>query len=251
MGSLAITVWLLALTRRDATRLLAGLATVGVGVLASACGRGKGDGGIRYKMIVEVQTPAGSKSGSAVREYLATPQWGANGRSTHTELRGEAVIVDLSGGRAVFALLRAINYESGEYNGWVEWAAELGASTFKNEPVELFPSFPPDKPGTAPRWRRTREDWVPYLVTFKDENDPTTVVALSPTDFAAVLGPGYSLTRITVELTNEHPLWIIRQRLRWLVDYSGPRLDPKYKGSMHPNLSQLLEHTDFYERPAR
>lgn len=231
--------------------LLAGLAAVGTVLLAVACGREKDGKTIRYKMTVEVQTPAGPRTGSAVREYLTTPQWGANGRSTHTRLRGEAVIVELPDRRAIFALLRATTYESGEFNGLMVSAARRGAGTFGNEPVEVFPSFPPDPPGTAPFRRKTLADWVPYLVTFTEQSDPTTVVKLSPMDFAAVLGPGFTLTRITVELTNEHPVWIIRQRLRWLLDTTGSSLDPNFIGSTHPNLSQVLDRRDFYDKPIK
>ena len=43
----------------------------------------------------------------------------------------------------------------------------------------------------------------PLLVTFTDINDPKTVKKVDPEDLAAVFGPGVSLKRITLEITDE------------------------------------------------
>ena len=43
----------------------------------------------------------------------------------------------------------------------------------------------------------------PLLVTFTDITDPTTVKQVNPTNLAATFGPGVSLKRITLEITDE------------------------------------------------
>jgi hypothetical protein len=54
--------------------------------------------------------------------------------------------------------------------------------------------------------RATREvprEHYPLLVTFDDINDPTTVKRVDPDDLAASFGPGVSLNRITLTITDE------------------------------------------------
>ncbi|MEX2492944.1 MAG: hypothetical protein WD425_14410, partial [Nitrospirales bacterium] len=46
------------------------------------------------------------------------------------------------------------------------------------------------------------EDY-PLLVTFTDITDPTTVKQVDPDNLAATFGPGVSLKRITLEITDE------------------------------------------------
>ncbi|MDP3550575.1 MAG: hypothetical protein Q8R81_09275, partial [Novosphingobium sp.] len=62
---------------------------------------------MRYKMTVEVETPEGLKTGFAVRELEFRDRSGFPlGESRpQIKLRGEAVAVDLGGGRTLFALL--------------------------------------------------------------------------------------------------------------------------------------------------
>ncbi|MDR4487070.1 MAG: hypothetical protein R3B83_06040 [Nitrospirales bacterium] len=57
------------------------------------------------------------------------------------------------------------------------------------------------------------------LVTFTDLTDPTTVKKVDPENLAATLGPGVSLKRITLEITDE-PVTEgkIEQVLGWLDD---------------------------------
>lgn len=60
----------------------------------------------RYKMTVEVVTPVGIKTGSAVREVKVQLGYGpASEMGPRITLKGGAVVVDLGDGRALFALL--------------------------------------------------------------------------------------------------------------------------------------------------
>lgn len=65
----------------------------------------------RYRLTVEVETPQGLRTGSSVIEVeLSQPRDSARtlpqARKILREFRGEAVAVDLPGGRTLFALLR-------------------------------------------------------------------------------------------------------------------------------------------------
>ena len=80
----------------------------------AACGSNER---MRYKMIVEVETPAGVKSGHAVREVRYIPKSGtffAEG-SVSWKMRGEAVAVDIAPGKTLFALLSS-------HDGQVDYA---------------------------------------------------------------------------------------------------------------------------------
>lgn len=75
-------------------------------------------------------------------------------------------------------------------------------------PFSVF--FPGEAPvkvaGRFETLRETREvprNRYPLLVTFTDINDPTTVQRVDPKDLAATFGPGVSLKRITLEITDE------------------------------------------------
>lgn len=71
-----------------------------------------------------------------------------------------------------------------------------------------------------------REDY-PMLVTFRDRLDPTSVVEVDPADAAASLGPGYSIRRITVSVTDD-PITDgeVAKWLPWLSRFDQPVLVP-------------------------
>jgi hypothetical protein len=149
---------------------------------------------IRYKMIVEVDTPEGLKTGVAVREVRYTkpsslpsigesrPQW---------RIKGEAVAVDLPGGRTLFALLRSEARE--DFGGREVWSILKQSD---EDEVELWPSTP--KTG-----RPQVFDPKPMLVHFKNIDEPDTVERVDPNAAGAALGTGYRLRRIIVSRTSE------------------------------------------------
>lgn len=102
------------------------------------------------------------------------------------------MVVELTSHQYLFALLT--------YNAF------LARDVFKDLIIEAVHA-----PGE--RWAvalsRLREARVidprhcPALVTFPDINDPVTVTKVDPDNLAATFGPGVSLKRITLELTDE------------------------------------------------
>ncbi|MBA4174919.1 MAG: hypothetical protein C0511_20270 [Hyphomicrobium sp.] len=180
----------------------------------------------RYRLTVEVETPQGLRTGSSVIEVRQII-----GRSGSSPLRsqiyrhakGEAVAVDLPGGKTLFALLRSDND--------VEWAAqvmhriapeiqgETSEEAFDNVllikgAVELPRTFPPVA------WIPERSAY-PMLVTFGDLADPTSVAEVNPDDLAASFGEGVHLKRITVELTDDPVTSGIEERMGWLANHVG------------------------------
>ena len=156
----------------------------------------------RQKMVVLVDSPEGEKRGESViavnfargneRLMRAT-----DGSGVRWYVRGEAAVVDLGGGRYLFALLKG----AGSYLG----NAGVNAYVFSSrkyapgeiEAIKAVENARRNKPKRLPR------GMYPLLVTFGDINDPKTVKKVDPDNLAAAFGPGYRLKSITLEITDE------------------------------------------------
>lgn len=205
-----------------------GVLVGGALALLGACGVSGGDT-YRFKMTVEVDTPVGLKSGSSVYEVEAknvaalTP----GGVGLQMKVKGEALAVDLPGGRTLFALLKTVNAKGHNDLGYtsmvaldplfrwdyVESAERIASGVGLTSPAEVLPEN------------------HPMLVTFKDMKDPASVERVDPDDLAASFGAGYRLKAITVQVTDEPVMVGIQKRLGWLKSHSGS-LD--YSGRLHP-----------------
>lgn len=207
----------------------------------------------RYRLTVEVDTPEGLKTGSSVIEVDT-----GGGRSTMApagsvimhKLRGEAVTVNLGKGQYLFALLR-----SKSEGDWAKQVMFLLTPYVRSSDGKHFEATFRDmlkRTGEIelPSYFRNRghiknRPARPMLVTFGDVNDPTSVEEVDPDDLADTFGDGFSLKRITVQITDDPVTGGLEERLEWLSEYPEPRLDPEYRGSTNPNLSQRLWHGDF------
>jgi hypothetical protein len=180
---------------------------------------------IRYRMTVEVETPAGLRTGSAVRAVsrsspfpIAFPLLGEQRGQSWVE--GEPVIVDLPEGQTLYALLTSAG-GNGEFAARIPdwtmgWRTERGIA---QGPVELW-----SNPPTA----SSRFDPIevrPMLVTFRNVHDPMSVELVDPANLSAQFGDGVQLRRIIVEVTNEDVTDGIEQRLRWLARLRGRYLN--------------------------
>lgn len=198
------------MTRRG---VLGAMATVGMGLIAGACGL-LSSNSYRYRMTVEVDTPAGMRSGSSVMEITSRLQTNPGGAApVKTDLKGEAVAVDLPDGRTLFALLRD------GLAGDVTLAFEPG---YRGRPEQFVASV--EKLGRRDQRGRTAvlpPDKYPMLVTFRDINDPTSVQAVEPGNLAASFGPGVRLRRIMLEITGDGVSGGLEKRLPWLPAQHG------------------------------
>jgi hypothetical protein len=211
------------MARRGVLGVLAG----GAAALLSGCGRGER---LKYKMTVEVDTPEGVKSGYAVREVRFSAKSGtffAEGSATW-RVRGEAVAVDLGGGKLLFALLVSQGRRE-SYAGNDIWDLLEDKPKARDGKLELWPSMPA-MGGLPPDLKA--EIILPMLVTFTDTNDPKSVQRVDPANLAASFGPGVSLKRIVVEVTDEAVTSGIEKRLGWLEGHQGS-LD--FTGQLHPD----------------
>jgi hypothetical protein len=156
----------------------------------------------RQKVTVEVEGPTEPLSAASVMEVIcgSSPQWlrGIGGGGLGCQLQGEAVSLEIAPSQVLFALL-------------------TGAPGSQNYPKKVaYHVFFPDRTLTTVEERGEqlekgfhgevrdlpRQNY-PLLVTFTDINDPKTVQKVDPDNLAATFGPGVSLKRMTLEITDE------------------------------------------------
>jgi hypothetical protein len=159
---------------------------------------------LRYRMTVEVQTPGGPKSGSAVQELVLWRQrliplpgaggsdWGG-GYSAY----GEAPFVDLGNGAVLFTTLHDRQYS---YQHEITSVALKGLHVF-----ELRKRFPDSDTRILNELIKTKplnvlkREHYPMLAIFTDMTEPKSLVEVSPDNLAARFGPGVTLDRITFQ----------------------------------------------------
>lgn len=193
---------------------------------------------VRYKMTVEIQTPEGIKSGSAVREVIgrtppSIPMLGEDRGSI--SVRGEAVAVGLPDGQTLFALLTG---PSGE----TDYAATVPLRVNGNltdSIIELWPKAPVhvhNPQGLAQ---------PPMLVRFRDISEPKSVEKVEPDSLEVSFGQGVKLMRITIQRTVEPVTTGIEERLKKLGIEPNHSLDNDFKMTTNPTLAQSLGYDDF------
>ena len=195
-------------------RMFLGFGVAAVAMMLSGCGGGSSNT-YRFKVKVEAETPDGPAIGSSVLEGKIVTN---SGGGVLPSVRGEAVAVDLPGGRTMFALLRSGN--DSNWAGRVMMLLEQGVGGSADQVLARVKAMRGEQ--ALPRmWPvqgiLPRRSAYPTLVTFGDLDDPTSVVEVDPDDLAATFGEGYALKRITVQVTDEALTDNIEDRLAWVT----------------------------------
>jgi hypothetical protein len=166
--------------------------------------------GHKFRLTVDVETPAGVKLASTV--LAVTPDRGyARGGSTRTS--GDAVLVDLGGGNSLVALLAhldgkldptAINYVAlRAYN------AAAGRRVNFNDMNK--------QTGIVP----VEGALIPVLLAFSDPANPGSARLVTPDDAQAALGKGFRLRGLSAEVVPNG--W-------WPIDFGGFLGEPVTRG---------------------
>lgn len=221
-------------------RLSAGAMLGAAALLLAGCGLLSPSESYRYRMTIEVETPAGLRTGSSIIEVTtgkgpAFP--GPEAATLHTRIRGEAAAVDLPDGQTLFALLR--NSTSSQA------AASHALSAFaEREPGLRYMSWR-EQIGALKRMRGQAElprSAYPTLVRFTNISDPGTVEQVDPNNLATVFGPGVHITRITVALTEDGLTEKMKAHLPWLESIGRQR------GTLIPDPPRLLRDTTLIQQ---
>ena len=196
--------------------LIGGLIVVG-GTLAY-CYVGLAQYTWHQKMTIEVEVNGQLYTGASVVKVTvqeSEPLTKQLGYPLHFGATGEAAYVELPGNRYLFALLGGGPSNSGPQTN----ALNIFQDQLPRKGLERFAVL-----STSRFKTEIPESQYPLLVTFTDLTDPTTVKAVDPENLAATFGPGVSLKRLTLEITDE-PVTEgkIEQVLGWWCDLRKKR----------------------------
>ena len=240
-------------------RFVAGVSAIFLALAPFAWSEAIPAGSWRYKVTVEVDTPEGPKSGSAVREATVHSKRSIFGkRSTWITVKGEAVIVDLGERGVLFSIMGKTDY----------------SIVFRSFPV---PGNGPGAGGLTPKgieyYKKLKKagdvlipEQYPMLVHFRDLSDPNTVELVLETNgcrqqnaqglcvdgelrvvknrFEEFFGTGVSLKKIRIEMTDETVTERIIAFLPWLLKVGGGYLDGSF-ASQSKKLSNRLDGGQF------
>lgn len=162
--------------------------------------------GHKYRMTVEVETPEGVKTASGV--VAVTPDRSYT-RDRGTRTSGDALYVDLGGGRNVVATLahfdKALDLDAVNYVALRAYPAATGKRVNFNDMSK--------QTGVVP----VKGALIPLLVAFADPANPGSARVVSPDDAGAVLGKGFRLHGITAEAVPNG---------FWPIDFGGALGEP-------------------------
>jgi len=165
--------------------------------------------GHKYRLTVEVETPEGVKSASGI---LAVQPDRGYSRSGHTRTLGDAVLLDLGGGKNLIALLAHVD-KTVELDGMNYLALRAynaaGRKVSFNDISRMTGPVP------------VQGALIPVLVTFVDPGNPATARAVPPDEAEAALGKGFHLHGISAE--------VVPNGL-WPLDFGGPFGQPVTRG---------------------
>ncbi len=173
----------------------------------------------RYKITVEIETPEGIKSGSAVREVRAWRNLvGAlpDANEITYEVIGEAAVVDIENNRVVLALPNYFRF--------------LDAFSVSRNNIQSVDHFKQIQTGEA----RDISFNDYSLIVFLDKNDPRSIATLTSKNIENKLGSRVKVKNIRIAITDEavtsgrvrkHLKWFDTQQIslgRWNPDYPDP-----------------------------
>ena len=166
----------------------------------------------KYRLTVEVETPDGRKSASGVVAVHPDRSYSRGGK---TRTAGDAVYVDLGGGKNLVALLahidKNIDLESMNYVALRAYiAAAAGGKRVSFNEMNRQTGIVPVK-----------GEQIPLLVTFADPGNPATARSVQPDDAAAALGTGYRLHGVSAEVVPNG---------FWPLDFGGMLGEPVSRG---------------------
>ena len=160
------------------------------------------------RLTLIVETPQGEVRGSAVTEVtnvLTDGDWVLpEARGVRSTTKGEAVVVEVTPGHYLFALLDGVDHFAyaafalNTHPDPTERSYEAAMRKLASVPLDTPAALDPNDVA-----RQMHDAGFPILVTFTDITDPKTVRKVDPENLAASFGPGVSLKAATLEVTQE------------------------------------------------
>jgi hypothetical protein len=165
--------------------------------------------GHKYRLTLEVETPAGVKSASGV--ISVHPDRGYS-RHGHTSSSGDAVFVDLGDGKNLVALLahidKLIDLDDVNFVALRAYKA-AGRNVSFNDMNRMTGAVP------------VTGALVPVLVTFGSLSDPASARTVKADDLESMFGKGFHLWAVSAEVVPNG---------FWPLDFGGPLGEPVTRG---------------------
>jgi hypothetical protein len=164
----------------------------------------------RYKITINVQTPDGIKSGSAVREVsnsFTDIGAGLPEATNKPDIQGEAVIVDLGEKGKLYGLINSGSHK--ELSTVFPYTKAEGIA----DEIRHYKNLPVGKTGEL-----TDKRYWPQMVTFEDLLDPMCVQAVNKEDISETFGEGYAIDSIMIEVTDKPVTHKIDDTLKFSLD---------------------------------
>jgi len=162
--------------------------------------------GHKYRLTVEVETLEGRKSASGVMAVHPDRSYSRGGQ---TRTAGDAVFVDLGGGKNLVALLAhidgTIDLDGINYVALRAYGAAGGKRVSFNEMSQMR--------GVVP----VKGELIPVLATFADPADPATMKAVLAENLETAFGSGFRLRGLGAEVVPNG---------FWPVDFGGVLGEP-------------------------
>lgn len=179
---------------------------------------------VRYKVTLEVEDGGRLVTGSSVWSWTLRKPLVALASPYNGKFQGEAVAVELSGGRTLFAVLRGADGNEGAMQmlpervfGDIGRAARGERKQFSSDRIADLRDIASRKGERRSLDCEGEPNWCPMLVTFGDSNDPVTVRQVDPLALEKSFGPSVKLRHIIVEIVDEPVTRTIETKLGWLA----------------------------------
>jgi hypothetical protein len=182
-------------------------------VLATGCGGPSFS--FRYRLTVEVETPQGLKTGSSVLETTIQDDtkvawYPPEARLARRRMKGEAVSIDLGGGRYLVAVLQTVDLMHGP------GVADIAPRSFGLKTLNEIRNI-------SSSTKMAQAVDVPIFITFDRTMRPDSARIVRPDDFDKEFGTGHILRSVRVSLTQDKVTRSIKRILPWIDDEASVR----------------------------
>lgn len=181
------------------------------------------------KVTIEIETPDGIRSRSTVNsiKYIYVPKWlrGLSQMANVYHLQGDAIVLEVSPGRYLFALT-PMN----------EYLAQSALHETLGEKLGAIRKMAP----RIVEWKGSvtlRPNDYPTLVTFENIDDPRSMRLVNPSDLAASFGAGVALRSFQFEITSDPITVGFARRMVPYFSWSDERRI-RYSGNVNPLRAQ-------------
>lgn len=173
----------------------------------------------RYRLTVELYEDGIVRRGHSV---VQVDEWQSEtlvGNQINSKIIGEAVVVQLSGERRIYALLKSVNGLTGGFAS-AALGRDVGGSAHSVEWPDRTRRLKYVKHvGSVP------ENSLPTFVYFSNEQDPSSIEVVDPKDFPRKFGNAVTLKGVFVKITDDPVTVGISERFSWWDYYKNRHFD--------------------------